>query len=117
MSRGPVARTCASDPAALAALRERIVGCERCPRLVAWRRKTAREKVRRFEEWTAAGVWDRAHEALLRALGERGAVNLDRAVLDSASTRAVARLARDRASPAASRAWRPGSEDRRARAR
>ena len=44
---------------------------------------------RRFEEWTAAGVWDRAHVALLRALGERGAVNLDRAVLDSASTRAV----------------------------
>lgn len=44
---------------------------------------------RRFAEWTAAGVWDRAHEALLGALGRRGAVNLERAVLDSASTRAV----------------------------
>ena len=44
---------------------------------------------RRFAEWTAAGVWDRAHEGLLGALGERGLLNLDRAVLDSASTRAV----------------------------
>ena len=44
---------------------------------------------RRFAEWTEAGVWDRSHEGLLGALGERGLLNLDRAVLDSASTRAV----------------------------
>lgn len=44
---------------------------------------------RRFAEWTAAGVWDKAHAHLLGALGERGLLNLDRAVLDSASTRAV----------------------------
>jgi transposase len=44
---------------------------------------------RRFDEWTAAGVWDRTHEGLLAALGERGLLNLDRAALDSASSRAV----------------------------
>src|SRR5437879_4969159 len=44
---------------------------------------------RRFAEWTAAGVWDKAHARLLGALGERGLLNLERAVLDSASTRAV----------------------------
>jgi transposase len=43
---------------------------------------------RRFAAWTAAGVWDRAHEHLLAALGERGLLNLERAVIDSASTRA-----------------------------
>ena len=44
---------------------------------------------RRFEEWTAAGVWDRAHHQLLATLGEQGVLNLERAVLDSASSRAV----------------------------
>lgn len=44
---------------------------------------------RRFAEWTAAGVWEQAHADLLRALGEQGLLNLQRAVLDSASTRAV----------------------------
>src|SRR3954471_15718109 len=44
---------------------------------------------RRFAEWTAAGVWDKAHAHLLGALGRRGALNLERAALDSASTRAV----------------------------
>src|SRR5436305_9464019 len=43
---------------------------------------------RRFAEWTAAGVRDKAHADLLAALGERGALNLERAVIDSASTRA-----------------------------
>lgn len=43
---------------------------------------------RRFAEWTAAGVWGKAHAALLAALGARGAVNLERAVVDSASSRA-----------------------------
>src|SRR3954451_21015334 len=44
---------------------------------------------RRVAEWTAAGVWDKAHARLLAALGERGLLNLRCAVLDSASTRAV----------------------------
>ncbi|QDV34673.1 transposase [Tautonia plasticadhaerens] len=44
---------------------------------------------RRFAEWTAAGVWDRAHAHLLAALGERGLLDLERCALDSASTRAV----------------------------
>jgi transposase len=44
---------------------------------------------RRFAEWTAAGVWEEAHADLLAAPGQRGALNLSRAVLDSASTRAV----------------------------
>jgi transposase len=44
---------------------------------------------RRFAEWTAAGVWEKAHADLLGALGERGLLNLERAVLDSASARAV----------------------------
>ena len=44
---------------------------------------------RRFAAWTAAGVWDKAHAHLLAALGERGLLSLGRAVLDSASTRAV----------------------------
>jgi transposase len=43
---------------------------------------------RRFERWTAAGVWDKAHRHLLAALGQRGVLNLSRAVVDSASTRA-----------------------------
>lgn len=43
---------------------------------------------RRFDEWTAAGVWDRAHGDLLAALGDRGLLNLERAVIDSASSRA-----------------------------
>src|SRR4051812_15942959 len=44
---------------------------------------------RRFAEWTAAGVWDKAHAQLLAALGERGRLDLRRAVLGAASTRAV----------------------------
>jgi transposase len=44
---------------------------------------------RRFAEWTAAGVWERAHVALVTALGERGLLNLERAVVDSCSLRAV----------------------------
>ncbi|WP_337175192.1 transposase [Paludisphaera sp.] len=42
---------------------------------------------RRFAEWTAAGVREAAYAHLLVALGERGLLNLERAVLDSASTR------------------------------
>jgi transposase len=44
---------------------------------------------RRFVAWTAAGVWGRCHRALLAALGRRGLINLNRAVIDSASVRAV----------------------------
>jgi uracil-DNA glycosylase family 4 len=36
--------------AALAALRDEIVACRRCPRLVAWREQVAREKVARFRD-------------------------------------------------------------------
>jgi transposase len=44
---------------------------------------------RRFAEWTAAGVWEAAHVALVTALGERGLLNLERAVVDSCSLRAL----------------------------
>jgi len=44
---------------------------------------------RRFDEWTACGVWERAHVALVTALGRRGLLNLERAVVDSCSLRAL----------------------------
>jgi transposase len=44
---------------------------------------------RRFDEWTAAGVWEAAHVCLVTALGERGLLHLERAVVDSLSLRAV----------------------------
>jgi uracil-DNA glycosylase family 4 len=37
-------------PRSLAELQSRIITCERCPRLVAWRETVAREKVRRFAD-------------------------------------------------------------------
>jgi uracil-DNA glycosylase family 4 len=41
-----------SEPArALAELTAEIVACRKCPRLVAWREKAAREKVARFADW------------------------------------------------------------------
>jgi uracil-DNA glycosylase family 4 len=39
-----------TDQAALAALGAEIVACGRCPRLVEWRERVAREKVRRFRD-------------------------------------------------------------------
>jgi uracil-DNA glycosylase family 4 len=36
-------------------LENEIVQCRRCPRLVAWREKVAREKVRRFADWNYWG--------------------------------------------------------------
>jgi uracil-DNA glycosylase family 4 len=39
-----------TDRAALAALNAEIVACRRCPRLVEWRERVAREKVRRFRD-------------------------------------------------------------------
>jgi hypothetical protein len=41
-----------TDRAALAALTEEIVACRRCPRLVEWRERVAREKVARFRDET-----------------------------------------------------------------
>jgi len=44
---------------------------------------------RRLRDWTRAGVWDAVHKKLLNALGRRGKIDLSRALIDSASVRAV----------------------------
>jgi transposase len=44
---------------------------------------------RRFRAWTQSGVWPELHRRLLRVLGRRGRINLERAVIDSASMRAL----------------------------
>ena len=44
---------------------------------------------RRFADWTRLSVWSKLHALLLATLGKAGAVNLERAVIDSASVRAV----------------------------
>ena len=44
---------------------------------------------RRFDEWTAAGIWPQLHERLLDRLGKAGGVDLDRVVVDSQSVRAL----------------------------
>jgi transposase len=44
---------------------------------------------RRFHAWTQLGVWPQLHQRLLRVLGRNGGINLDRAVIDSASVRAL----------------------------
>jgi len=44
-----------TDRAALAALTDEIVACRRCPRLVEWRERVAREKVARFRGETYWG--------------------------------------------------------------
>jgi transposase len=44
---------------------------------------------RRFAEWTQLAVWTKVHTLLLLTLGKAGAINLERAVIDSASVRAV----------------------------
>jgi uracil-DNA glycosylase family 4 len=41
--------------AALAAIRDEVVSCRACPRLVAWRERTATEKVARFADQTYHG--------------------------------------------------------------
>src|ERR687883_1346029 len=43
---------------------------------------------RRFQEWTALGLWQKAHWHLVAVLGERGLLNLERAIVDSSSCRA-----------------------------
>src|SRR5262245_64976712 len=44
---------------------------------------------RRFAEWTQLSVWSKLHNLLLSTIGKAGAINLGRAVIDSASDRAV----------------------------
>ena len=44
---------------------------------------------RRFAEWTRLKVWSTLHAHLLKTLGKAGAINRERAVMDSASVRAV----------------------------
>jgi transposase len=44
---------------------------------------------RRFRAWTRSGVWPELHRRLVRVLGRRGRINLERAVIDSASVRAL----------------------------
>jgi transposase len=44
---------------------------------------------RRFHAWTQLGVWPKLHQRLLRVLGRNGRINLQRAVIDSASVRAL----------------------------
>jgi transposase len=43
---------------------------------------------RRFREWTALGLWQKVHWHLVAVLGERGLLNLERAIVDSSSCRA-----------------------------
>lgn len=44
---------------------------------------------RRFDEWSKAGVWKAVWQRILNAMGGAGHVDLSRAVVDSASVRAV----------------------------
>jgi transposase len=44
---------------------------------------------RRLKDWTDAGVWPKLLRRLLTLLGKNGGVDLSRAVIDSASVRAL----------------------------
>lgn len=44
---------------------------------------------RRMHDWTRAGVWARLHELILSHLAQLDALDLDQAVIDSQSVRAV----------------------------
>jgi transposase len=44
---------------------------------------------RRFKEWSAEGIWEKVKERILNALGRSGQIDWSRAVIDSASVRAV----------------------------
>jgi transposase len=44
---------------------------------------------RRLRDWTAAGVWPEIHAKLLNILGRKKRIKLSRAVIDSASVRAL----------------------------
>jgi len=54
---------------------------------------------RRFRQWAACGAFHKAHCHLLAALGQRGLLNLQRAVVGSASCRAQGGGARAGANP------------------
>lgn len=44
---------------------------------------------RRFAAWTKSDVWEQAHRRVLDCLGHDGGIDWSRAVIDSASVRAV----------------------------
>jgi transposase len=44
---------------------------------------------RRFAAWTRSGVWEQSHQAVLNQLGHEGGIDWSRAVIDSASVRAL----------------------------
>lgn len=44
---------------------------------------------RRLQEWTRLEVWPQLHRLLLRVLGKQGRIHLERAIIDSASVRAL----------------------------
>jgi len=44
---------------------------------------------RRFAGWTRAGIWPQVHQRVLNRLGKLGEVDHTRAVIDSASVRAL----------------------------
>lgn len=44
---------------------------------------------RRLRDWTKAGIWPQIHAKLIRRLGQQGQLERRRAVVDSASVRAV----------------------------
>jgi len=44
---------------------------------------------RRLRDWTQAGIWTQVHERLLNELGRAGQIDWSRAIIDSASMRAV----------------------------
>ena len=93
-------------------------GCQwqRLPRCDLW--PSGSTCWRRFSEWTKAGVWPRLHRKLLDVLGRSGEIDLSRAVVDSASVRALKggytpgptpRTVRKKAVNATSSATPPGS--------
>lgn len=66
-----------------------VSGCQwqRLPRCELW--PSGSTCWRRFAEWTAAGVWPQLHRLLLNVLGKAGQIEMDVAVVDAASVRAV----------------------------
>jgi len=54
---------------------------------------------RRLRDWQAAGVWQRLHEALLSKLQAADQIDWSRAVVDSASVRAVGGGGKNRSQP------------------
>jgi len=44
---------------------------------------------RRFRDWSKAGVWEKAHAVLLRAMDKEKALDIERVIVDSASVRAL----------------------------